>query len=100
MKSSTLFCFGLTTGLALTESQSLHARQSNWTIGQTVQTESGPVVGHAAPNATEVSEYLGIPYAQPPIGNLRFAAPLRYSGNTTIDGSTFVCIDSAAPLLH
>lgn len=100
MKSSTLFCFGLAASLAWAESQSLHARQSNWTTGQTVQTDSGPVVGHAAPNATEVSEYLGIPYAQPPVGNLRFAAPLRYAGNTTINGSAFVCIDSAAAPLH
>jgi hypothetical protein len=100
MKSSTLFCFGLAAGLAWGESHSLHVRQSNWTIGQTVQTDSGPVVGHAAPNATEVSEYLGIPYAQPPIGDLRFAAPVRYAGNSTIDGSAFVGIDSILALLH
>jgi hypothetical protein len=68
----------------------LGQRQSNWTIGQTVQTSSGVVNGHAASNATEVSEYLGIPYAAPPVGDLRFAAPQKYSGNSTINGTSFV----------
>ncbi|OBT67123.1 hypothetical protein VE03_04435 [Pseudogymnoascus sp. 23342-1-I1] len=53
-----------------------------WTAGQEVDTQSGPVFGSAASKATNVSIYLGIPYAQPPIGDLRFAAPLPYSGNT------------------
>ena len=65
-------------------------RQSNWTIGQTVHTESGPVVGHAAPNASTVSEYLGTPFAQPPVGILRFAPPLPYLGKDTVDASAFV----------
>ncbi|PQE08409.1 hypothetical protein CJF30_00005273 [Rutstroemia sp. NJR-2017a BBW] len=65
------------------------ARQSNWTVGQTVQTSSGPVNGHAASNATGVSEYLGIPFAQPPIGDLRFAAPVAYNGTATINGTNF-----------
>jgi cholinesterase len=68
----------------------LQARQSNWTVGQTVQTSSGPVKGHAASNATGVSEYLGIPFAQPPIGDLRFAAPVAYNGTATINGTKFV----------
>lgn len=67
----------------------LMGRQTNWTIGQTVQTTSGPVQGQAAKNATSVSEYLGIPYAQPPVGRLRFQPPLRFSGSTTINGSNF-----------
>ncbi len=65
-------------------------RQSNWAIGQTVQTDSGPVSGHAALNASQVSEYLGIPFAVPPMGELRFAAPQKYSGNSTINGTSFV----------
>jgi cholinesterase len=59
-------------------------------IGQTVHTTSGPVEGHAAQDAPTVSEYLGIPYAKPPIGNLRFAAPQPYHGGSTINGTNFV----------
>ncbi|KAI4154657.1 MAG: hypothetical protein LQ340_001544 [Diploschistes diacapsis] len=49
----------------------------SWTVGQPVQTTSGTVAGHAASNLTHVSEYLGIPYAQPPLGALRFKAPQK-----------------------
>ena len=67
-------------------------RQSNWIVGQIFHTSSGPVQGHAASNATRVSEYLRIPYALPPIGDLRWAAPQNFSGNTTINGTSFVNI--------
>ncbi len=42
-----------------------------------VQTESGAVVGkiETLPLGKSVHEYLGIPYAKPPVGELRFAAP-------------------------
>ncbi|KAK4245436.1 Alpha/Beta hydrolase protein [Corynascus novoguineensis] len=64
-------------------------RPPKWSVGQTVHTTSGPVEGHAAPVAKEVSEYLGIPYALPPVGNLRFQPPVRYTGSSKIDGKTF-----------
>ncbi|KAF7955202.1 uncharacterized protein EAE97_000461 [Botrytis byssoidea] len=67
----------------------LESRQSNWTVGQTVQTSSGPVNGHPSLNNSQVSEYLGIPFAKPPIGDLRFAAPVAYNGTTTINGTNF-----------
>jgi cholinesterase len=64
---------------------------ANWTVGQVVSTTSGAVSGHAASNATGVSEYLGIPFAQPPVGALRFAAPVAYNGSEAIiDASSFV----------
>ena len=66
------------------------ARSTNWTVGQTVQTYSGPVSGHAASNDTQVSEYLGIPFAQPPVGELRFAPPVKYQGNSSINGTNYV----------
>ncbi|KAL8995953.1 MAG: hypothetical protein Q9169_004426 [Polycauliona sp. 2 TL-2023] len=47
-----------------------------------VQTSNGLIIGHGAPNASSVIEYLGIPYAQPPIGDLRFAAPVAIQGDT------------------
>ena len=42
-----------------------------------VQTKSGAVVGkiETLPHGKSVHEYLGIPYAEPPVGELRFAAP-------------------------
>lgn len=41
----------------------------------TVSTSNGAVTGHIAPGTSCVIEYLGIPYAKPPVGELRFAAP-------------------------
>jgi len=41
----------------------------------TVPTSNGAVTGHVAPETSCVLEYLGIPYAKPPVGELRFAAP-------------------------
>ncbi|KAK2010867.1 carboxylesterase [Colletotrichum eremochloae] len=60
-----------------------------WTVGQPVQTTSGLVQGHAAGGAVRVSEYLGIPYAQPPIGTLRFQPPAKFTGSSIINGSAF-----------
>ena len=58
--------------------------------GGTVQTSSGPVSGHPATRFPEVSEYLGIPYAQAPVGELRFAAPVKYIGSSALNGTVFV----------
>ncbi|KAH8667920.1 Alpha/Beta hydrolase protein [Tricladium varicosporioides] len=62
-------------------------------IYKTIQTSSGPVRGHSATVNENVSSYLGIPYAEPPVGSLRFMPPIRYNGSTTIDGSRigFAC---------
>lgn len=90
MKSSIVVSIGL---IALSHGDASHAIQatdSNWKIGQMVQTDSGPVYGHAASTAPQVSEYLGIPFAQPPIGDLRFAPPRRYSGSATVNRTAFV----------
>lgn len=43
-----------------------------------VQTTSGTIIGHQASVKTDVTEFLGIRYAEAPIGNLRFAAPKTY----------------------
>lgn len=38
------------------------ARPSDFYVGQTVETTSGPVQGHGANGISDVSEYLGIPF--------------------------------------
>jgi hypothetical protein len=65
-------------------------KQANCTVGQIVETSSGAVAGHAATYYPEVSEYLGIPYAQDPVGDLRFAAPVKYVGSSMLNGSVYV----------
>ena len=59
--------------------------------GNAVKTSSGLIQGHNAPNRQHVTEYLGIPFAKPPVGNLRFAAPQPYRAHGLYKASTFVC---------
>ena len=63
----------LTVLLYLTKSFQLQAYDAT----PKVQTESGKVVGkiETLPLGNSVHTYLGIPYAEPPVGELRFAAP-------------------------
>lgn len=58
-------------------SHSLQHRDVN--RSHAIATSSGYVVGHLASNTTgAIYEYLGIRYAQAPVGDLRFAAPQPY----------------------
>jgi cholinesterase len=43
--------------------------------GLVVQTSSGTVHGKIDPSNPDVRQFLGIPFAQPPLGDLRFAPP-------------------------
>ena len=61
-----------------------------FTVGQGVQTSSGLVLGQPASSRNQVSQYLGIPFAQPPLGKLRFAAPQAFSGTGTINATAYV----------
>ncbi|KAI8301173.1 hypothetical protein K4K61_009069 [Colletotrichum sp. SAR11_59] len=55
----------------------------------TVNTTNGPITGHLASNASAVIEYLGIPYAKPPVGDLRFASPVQFTSNASYEASKF-----------
>ena len=63
-----------------------------------VRTSSGPVDGHGSRNLPDVSEYLGIPYAQPPLGSLRFQPPVRFNGTRAINASRYVRIPTRRAL--
>ncbi len=70
----------------------LLSRSVDCSTNATVQTSSGSIMGHSASNRTQAIELLGIPYAQPPVGSLRFAAPRKYNSNQTFNASKFVSI--------
>ena len=55
-----------------------------------VITTNGKITGHDAPGMRNTIEFLGIPYAQPPVGRLRFAEPLPPKGNAAYIASDWV----------
>lgn len=57
-----------------------------------VDTSAGSIQGLAC-NTSAATSYLAIPYALPPVGDLRFAAPLPY--NSTYDGGVLNATISA-----
>ncbi|KAK1723051.1 hypothetical protein CaCOL14_001996 [Colletotrichum acutatum] len=61
----------------------------NATDLHTVPTSNGPITGHPASNSSDILEFLGVPYAKPPVGDLRFAPPQRFRGNESFEASHF-----------
>lgn len=56
--------------------------------GLLIKTTSGTVQGIVNATTPNVRQFLGIPYAEPPIGALRFAAPQAKSASTAIINAT------------
>ncbi|KAJ0311081.1 hypothetical protein COL516b_001784 [Colletotrichum fioriniae] len=63
--------------------------KGNATDSHTVPTSNGLITGHPASNSSDVLEFLGIPYAKPPVADLRFAPPQRFRGNGSFEASHF-----------
>ncbi|PQE28217.1 Carboxylesterase type B protein [Rutstroemia sp. NJR-2017a BBW] len=66
-----------------------------------VHTTSGTVIGHHARNASNVFEFLGIRYAQPTNGSLRFQAPVPFTSEDTYEALKYApaCPFNPAPPL-
>jgi carboxylesterase type B len=57
--------------------------------GLLVNTTSGPIQGFVNQTAPDVRQFLGVPYAQPPVGQLRFAPPNDKQANGTVQATAF-----------
>lgn len=55
-----------------------------------IVTTNGKIIGHPAPGMQNTIEFLGVPYAQPPVGQLRFAEPLPPRGKSAYIASDWV----------
>jgi carboxylesterase type B len=57
-----------------------------------VNSTSGLIIGHQAPDSPDTFEFLGIKYGQAPVGELRFAPPEKYTApsNTVYNASNWV----------
>ncbi|KAF7336132.1 Glycoside hydrolase, superfamily [Mycena venus] len=54
-----------------------------------VPTSSGEIIGHPASSRPAVMEFLGIPFARPPKGELRFAPPVAFEDKGVVNATTF-----------
>ena len=64
-----------------------------------VSTSSGDLKGHIANKGSNVTEFLGIPFAEPPVGSLRFSPPQQYKHEGVVDADEygFDCPAFSAP---
>jgi hypothetical protein len=84
MKSSSLFGLAISAGLL---PNAVNA-QASYKVGQQVQTTSGSIVGRASDWKPEVSEYLGVPFAEPPVGPLRWLPPRALNSPAKVVNAT------------
>lgn len=78
-------------GLLATSFGSPHFKKTTQhasTRGLTVRTSSGIVQGFVNKTAPDVRQFLGVPYAKPPVGNLRFAPPEAATASKSIIHAT------------
>jgi hypothetical protein len=78
-------CKAFFSGLAFLHLAFVVTAQQIWTVGQGVETTSGRVVGMASTKAAGVSQYLGIPFAQAPVGPNRWLKPLNFTSTAEIE---------------
>ncbi|KAM0193480.1 hypothetical protein ACHAPI_007549 [Fusarium lateritium] len=83
-----LLTLGCLSAIAIAQPLESPGYPTSWRIGQAVTTQNGIITGRAAAN-TNVSEYLGIPYAKPPIGSLRFEPPHELDAVHHINATAF-----------
>ncbi|OGE50273.1 hypothetical protein PENARI_c017G12199 [Penicillium arizonense] len=50
-----------------------------------VSTQNGEIIGHDVPGSQGVVEWLGVPYAQPPVGDLRESSDCIYTPSSLVD---------------
>jgi cholinesterase len=75
--------------LALVPILGTSAAPRSWNVGQGVKTTNGLIKGHSSYRAPGVSEYLGIPYAEPPVGDLRWRHPRKLRKNAEYSADKF-----------
>lgn len=56
--------------------------------GLLVNTSSGPIQGFFNLTAPDVRQFLGVPFAEPPVGDLRFESPQKKTANGTVNAFT------------
>jgi para-nitrobenzyl esterase len=85
---------GLTVAAVGGTSATAHAASPSCTAATTVQTKDGPVCGLTADNITS---YLDIPYAAPPVGDLRWQSPQPHAPWTTVLQATTAAPECPSP---